>query len=232
MTDPEKDLPAADADAAKLAMMSQFSLFVDVLLILGCVYLLVSDIMQAVGGTPAFETRGGAFLVNLSAIFALLHRSMALWKRYAAPPPGQQPARIKVWLIVVLLVLPLLSASAVELLVQRAHRAQLDALATDIATTTAAALASDGVVNASHLQNLHGPYLRKLTVRKDNAAFLLVAQVPWFGEHGFTAHYSSTQRNWLLDAAGSQPPAALAFDAQGPVLVCEYVESRLSCDGK
>jgi hypothetical protein len=231
MTDPEKDLPAADPDAAKLAVMGQLSLFIDVLLIGGCLYLLVSDIMQAVSGTPAFETRGGAFLVNLSATFALLHRSMALWKRYAVRSAGPGPARIKVWLIVVLLALPLLSASAVELLVQRAHRAQLDALAGSIATTTAAALASDGEVRASHLQNLRGPYLQKLTVRTDNATFSLVAQVPWFGEQGFTAHYSSTQRNWHLDASGSQPPASLSFDDQGPTLVCAFAESQLNCEG-
>ena len=229
MTDSEKNSPASDPDAAKLAVMRQLSLTIDVLLIIGCLYLLVSDITQAVSGTPEFEARGGAFLVNMSATFALLHRSMALWKRFVAPPPG--PARIKVWLIVALLALPLLSASAVELLVQRAHRAQLDELAGLIRTTTADALASDGVVRTSHLRNLRGPYLQKLTVRTDNATFLLVAQVPWFGGQGFTAHYSSTQGNWQLVTSGSQPPPSLSFDARGPTLICAPAESQLNCDG-
>jgi len=229
MADAENDSSKTDPDAAKLAMMSQLSLFVDLLLIVGCLYLLVSDITQAASGMPEFEPRGGAFLVNLSATFALLHRTMALYKRFAAAKVSQRPARINVWLIVVLLLLPLSLASGVELLVHRGHRAQLNTLVESITSITSNALNSDGVVRADHLHALGGPYLQRLNVRTDNGGFVLSAQVPSLGVDGFTAHYSSTQQIWYLESAGSAPPGSLVFDARGAMLECNLAGTQLNC---
>ncbi|MFT5448428.1 MAG: hypothetical protein ACI9DC_003612 [Gammaproteobacteria bacterium] len=229
MADAENDPNKVDPDAAKLAMMSQLSLFVDMLLIVGCLYLLVSDITQAVSGMPEFEPRGGAFLVNLSATFALLHRSLALWKRFAASTVTPRPARINVWLIVVLLMLPLSLASGVELLVQHGHRAQLNTLVENITSMTKNALDSNGVVRADHLHALGGPYLLRLNVRTDNGDFLLSAQVPSLGADGLMAHYSSTQRIWHLESFGSTPPASLVFDARGAMLECNLSGTLLNC---
>jgi hypothetical protein len=229
MADAQNDANKTDPDAAKLAMMGQLSLFIDMLLIVGCLYLLVSDISQATSGMPEFEPRGGAFLVNLSASFALLHRSIALWKRYAVATVAPRPARINVWLIAVLLLLPLSLASGVELLIHRGHRAQLDTLVENITLITENALDSDGVVRVDHLRALGGPYLQRLNVRTDTGDFRLSAQVPSLGAEGFTAHFSSAQQIWHLESAGSAAPASLVFDSRGAMLECNLAGAQLNC---
>ncbi len=211
-------LDATDRDAAKLAIMGQVSLFVDVLLICGCVYLLTSDAMSALSGMPEFANRGGAFLVNLSATFALVHRSMALVQRFSAASSMATWALVVKW--VVLLLVPLGVAAVIERSVQAGHRAQLDKLVEDITARATNAIANNAQVRASDMHGLQGPSLSGLTLRSDTGDFVLHAQVPAFDADGYSARFSSTERHWHLQPLGSPVQGELPFDANGPVLDC------------
>ena len=230
MTDRQGEQHVVESDAAKLIVMRRISLIIDVLLICGCVYLLASDIMKALSGTPAVTSRGGAFPVNLSATFALVHRSMALIRKFSPVASVRESAGVNKWSLALVLVLPLLVASSIELLVHAGHRAQLDVLVTEISSRTARATTSNAQVRAADLVTLQGPYLQTLTVRTDTGEFLLQARVPAFDADGFAARYSSTERNWYLDPYGASPETVPVFDVNGPVLVCRVDNQNLNCE--
>ncbi|MFT5173075.1 MAG: hypothetical protein ACI8W7_001243 [Gammaproteobacteria bacterium] len=218
------------SDAAKLMNVQRTSLFIDVLLICGCAYILVGDVVQALSDKPEFALRGWAFLLNLTAAFALLQRSLVLLRRFsrAAAPAATQG--VNKWSVAFTVVLPLLVASGIELVVHGGHRAQLSTLVATISALTANALTNNPQVRAADLLTLRGPYLQELKVRMDSGAFLLKARVPAFDSDGLAARYSSTERVWYLDPYTSETQTSPRFDARGPTLVCALVEQRLSCE--
>jgi hypothetical protein len=230
MTEAKNEHPVLQGDAAKLAIMRQLSLAIDVLLIGGCVYLLASDVTNALAGTTEVSTRGGAFLVNLSATFALLHRGMALLRRFRPVSPARKSAGVNRWSLALVLLLPLFVASMIERSVHIGHRARLDALVADISTRTARAITINATVRAADLAALRGPYLQALTVRTDSGAFLLSARVPALDADGYLARYSSTEKVWYLDPYGVEPETAPVFDANGPRLVCRLDSQAFRCE--
>jgi hypothetical protein len=230
MTDAPNVPRPAGGDAAKLMIVQRISLIVDVLLICGCTYLLVGDILQALSAMLEFASRGGAFLVNLTASFALLQRSMSLLRRFSLVSAGRTAGGVNVWTITLMLALPLLTASALELLVHGAHRTQLETLVEAIAARSSTALATKGQVSAADLATLRGPYLQALTVRTDSGAFLLKARIPALDAAGFAARYSSTEGEWYIDPYDSAAQTSPLFDARGPTLTCKTVNEQLSCE--
>lgn len=230
MADAQDQQDPTDSDTAKLAIMRRISLVVDVLLICGCGYLLARDISNALYGTPEFVVRGGAFLVNLSATFALVHRSMALLQRFWPRSPARKWVGILKWIAV--FVLPLLAALQIEHLTWLGHRAQLDALVEDISSRAASALTAHALVRAEDLAAVRGPYLRELTVRADTGAFLLHTWVPGLGIDGDAVRYSSTEGVWYRDPYDAAAQTAPLFDAMGPLLVCRADNQQLQCEGR
>jgi hypothetical protein len=218
------------SDAAKLMIVQRSSLFIDVLLICGCAYILAGDVVQALSDKPEFALRGWAFLLNLTAAFALLQRSMVLLRRFSRAPVPAATQGANKWSVALVVVLPLLVASAIELVVHGGHRAQLSTLVATISALTANALTSNPQVRATDLLTLRGPYLQELKVRMDSGAFLLKARVPALDSDGWAARYSSTERVWYYDPYESATHASPLFDARGPTLVCAFAEQGFSCE--
>jgi len=218
------------SDAAKLALMRRISLIIDILLIGGCIYLLVDDTVNALHGAPQFTARGVAFLVNLSASFALVYRSMALLQRFRPASPARKWVGVLKWLLV--LVVPVFVAFQIERLVHAGHRAQLDALVVDISSRTANAIMTNVRVRVADLDTLQGPYLRELRVRTDTGAFMLRAWVPGLDIDGYAARYSSGERVWHLQPDDSPARTAPVFDTNGPVLVCRSDNQQLNCEDR
>ena len=228
MADAQHEQNLSESNAAKLKLVGRISLIVDVLLISGCAYLLADDILEVLGGKPEFATRGGAFLVNLSATFALVYRFMVLIQRFWPTPFTGTGVVVLKGLVAVLI--PLFVALRIEMLVYGGHRAQLDALAAEISTRTASAIATNGSVRAPDLLTLGGPYLQQLTVRVDTGAFLLSARMPGFDSEGYAARYSSGEGVWHLDPYASSPQTSPAFDANGQLLLCRLQDNSFNCE--
>ena len=228
--------PDAQAENAKLAKMNQLSLFIDVLLIAGCGYLLFSDLNEVMSAVPAFETRGIRFMLNLTACFALVYRGMMLIQRLLPATRGRRSTLVLKWLL--LLGLPIAVAGQIERMVYHGHMQQLDQMVLALRPVIERSLQSKRALQQSELQSIDAasgghPYLHKISLRSDTGAYALTAQIPWLSVDPLIGLYLSTQDDWQINPPASADSEAAqmpdCFAAGASVSWCQREKSQWRC---
>ena len=199
----------------------------DVVLVGVCAWFLASDYLASQAGDVAFQARTWTFMLNITCTFVLAHRGIALAQRGVHDAPVRRGLGVLKWLAA--FGLPLLVATYLEREAQGAHRANIEALAADIAARTKRAIHENGHVAREDLATVQSPYLSSLTVRTDTGAFLLQVSLPGLDIDGYSGVYASTEGRWHVHGADDPPERPPAFDAAGPALACNPVGSGLVC---
>jgi len=223
------DLPPDDPSTRDAAPRQPPAAFVvaDVALVGVCGWFLASDYAAVQSGEVAFQARSWTFMLNLTCTFVLAHRALALAQRGVHDAPVRRGLGVLKWLAA--LGLPLLVATWLEHEVQQVHRANIEALAADIATRTKRAVHEQGHVTRDDLATVASPYLSSLTVRTDTGEFLLQVTLPGVDIDGFAGVWASTEGRWHIHASDAPPERPPAFDASGPLLACNPAGAGLTC---
>lgn len=228
MSQPEGPAPEPDEDARKALRRATISFVAEVALLGVCGYVLARDANAALTGDVRTSMRIGAFLLNLTAAFVLVHRAMATVQRYMPDPRAKRAVGLLKWVMV--LIMPLLVAFYLEQLTYKAHREHVDTLAAEVSARTARALAAQRDVAVADLQDLAGPYLRKLSVRPDTGAFLLEVALPGLDVDGYIGRYASPEGHWQIQHRDEAPAQEPEFLRLGPLLVCTRDDSATHCE--
>lgn len=229
MNEPDAPPPAPPDGAHGARRRARLGLGAEIVLLGVCGYVLASDAMAALGGEVDMRARMGAFLLNLTASFVLLRRLLLSAQRLLPGPGVWRAAIMGRW--VLLIMLPLIAAGYLEKLNYRAHRAQVDALADEVAARVARAAATQRTLAAGDLGDLDGPYLRTLRVRTDTGAFLLEVALPGLDIDGYTGWYASPDARWRVHHNDAEPPPLPDFARSGPLLTCRRAGSATRCEG-
>ncbi len=225
---PQSQPPAPAPDPERLRRLARLRLITDAVLVGVCAFVLARETGDALSHQVSHGMRAGAFLLNLTAAFVVVHRGFALVQRTLPAERTRRALGAAKWVLA--LVVPFIAAGWLERLTHQAHRANIDALAETVAARTTRAVAGGGTVSPADLEGLGGPYLKSLTVRRDTGEFLLEVSLPALDTDGYTGRYASTEARWRIHHNDEEAVATPTFDSTGPLLTCTREANSLRCN--